>query len=345
MPLDEIVYDTFDGGSVTMADATETQILGLLNAIPPIDEPNYGPGTEAHWLTPDDLVLGFVAADGTAWAHPHRVLNFHEIVNTTLAEQPIVVTYCPLCGSGVVFDRRPDDLRHDGVLTFDNTSALYQNDMVMVDPETSTYWWQVAGAGLVGNLAGARLTILPSTTTTWSSWLELHPATQVLTNDQGFGSTYAFDPFADYGLVVDSGRIAFPIAASALADERLSYGTRVIGAHDGGEPFAVPVLANTPQVVHIPTEPPSVVFLDGRGGGALFEARVLGNPTTFAATDGGYVDGATGSTWDAAARAIDGPAAGTQLTQLPSSTAYWFAWVSTLDGVRSAIYGPDGPID
>jgi hypothetical protein len=87
--LETIVFDTFDGGSVSLAEATDEQVRSLLNVIPPIDNPVYMPGREAAWLTGDDLVLGYIADDGTAWAHPHRVLNFHEIVNTTFAGRSI----------------------------------------------------------------------------------------------------------------------------------------------------------------------------------------------------------------------------------------------------------------
>ncbi len=196
VPLSDIVFDTFDGGSVPLSEASEGQILDLLDAIPPIDEPRYSDGRDAGWLKPDDLVLGYVGVDGSTFAYPHRVLNFHEIVNDEVAGVPILVSYCPLCRSGVVFDRRPDDLRHDGVLTFGNSSALYENDLVLVDRETSTYWWQLAGRGIVGDLSGAELQPLASTTTTWQSWLDLHPDTQVLSNDQGLVATTAATPSA-----------------------------------------------------------------------------------------------------------------------------------------------------
>lgn len=337
--LEDIVFDTFDGGSVTLADATATQIEGLLNAIPPLDDPVYTSIADAAWLTDDDLVLGYVGSDGSAWAHPHRVLNFHEIVNTTVAGEPVAITYCPLCGSGLVFDRRPNDLRHDGLLTFDNSSALYQNDMVMVDAETHTYWWQVSGTGIVGNLTGTQLTLLPSMTTTWAAWRELHPDTQVLGNDQGRGPSYELDPFASYGTQLDAGRASFPTDPAAFADKRLSPSTRIIGFDVDGAPGAVAVLANTPTVVPI-DDTDLVVLLDGQGGGGLYSTRVRGEPTSFIATAAGFVDTRTGSEWNAAGRSIAGPAVNTQLTPAPSSSAYWFAWVSTLDGEPSLLFGP-----
>ncbi len=340
--LEAIVFDTFDGGSVSLADATDEQVRGLLNVIPPIDNPVYMPGSEAAWLTDDDLVLGYIADDGTAWAHPHRVLNFHEIVNTTFGGRSVAVTYCPLCGSGVVFDRQPNDLRHDGILTFDNSSALYENDMVMVDEETHTYWWQVSGTGIVGNLTGTRLTLLPSMTTSWTTWLELHPTTQVLSNDQGGGPRYAYDPFAGYATRIDVGRTTFPTSLEAFADERLRPGTRVIGFELMGQPGAVAVLANEPTVVPVGDAGRAVVFLDGSGGGALFSTSIEDVAALFVVRDGTFIDSVTDSSWDAAGRSISGPAEGERLEALPSRSAYWFAWVSTLDGQTTRLYTPTG---
>ena len=84
-----------------------------------------------------------------------KILNFHEIVNTTLAGQPIAITYCPLCASAVVFDRRVGEQ----TLTFGNTSALYESGMVMVDNETDTYWYHVGGNAILGELTGERLSV------------------------------------------------------------------------------------------------------------------------------------------------------------------------------------------
>jgi len=337
--LAHVVFDTFDGSSIPLSEATEEQVEGLLNAIPPINDPLYQQRSEATWLAADDLVLGFVANDGSSWAYPHRVLNFHEIVNTTFGDQSVAITYCPLCGSGLVFDREPNDLRHDGILTFDNTSALYENDMVMVDQETKTYWWQVSGSGIVGNLTGATLELLPSMTTTWAAWSELHTETMVLSNDQGNGRRYNQDPFATYGSRLDQGQTPFPTSPEAFADDRLRPSTRVIGFVADGGPAAVAVLANQPTPVSVGSD--QVVFLDGRGGGGLYSTVVDGQPSTFTVDDQSFIDSATGSRWNAAGRAIDGPAAGQQLQALPSRTAYWFAWVSTLDGVPSQLFAPD----
>lgn len=120
-----------------------SQIRSLRDRIRPIDEPRYGSPDELPWLEDGDLVVGYVA-DGEAYAYPVKVLNFRELVKDELGGRPVVVTYCPLCGSGVVYDRRAADR----TLLFGNTSALYEADLVMFDHETGSYWFQVAGEAI-----------------------------------------------------------------------------------------------------------------------------------------------------------------------------------------------------
>lgn len=232
---DSIVFDTFDGSSVTLAEIDAARIASLLDAIAPIDAPDYEAAEEADWLAPTDVVLGYVDQSGDAWAFPVRILNFREIVNDQFAGLPVLVSYCPLCGSGVVFDRRPDG----ATLSFSNTSALHENDMVMVDRETGSYWWQVPGRSLGGPLAGEELVVLPSRMATWQAWRDEHPDTAVLARPGG--RAYDRDPFEGYAERVDDGRTPFPVSAEALTDDRLTSGATVVVATVDGETRAWPV--------------------------------------------------------------------------------------------------------
>ena len=71
-------------------------------------------------------------------------------------------------------------------LVFGNTSALFENGLVMYDFRTGSYWLQTAGEAIVGSLTGERLEPLPSVVMPWQSWREMHPQTRVLSQDQGF---------------------------------------------------------------------------------------------------------------------------------------------------------------
>ena len=88
-------------------------------------------------------------------------------------------------------------------LEFSNTSALYESDLVMVDRQTGSYWWQVPGRAIVGTSSGDELVALPSVTTTWRDWLGLHPDTLVLSRDTGSPIDYTRDPFVGYQARID----------------------------------------------------------------------------------------------------------------------------------------------
>ena len=275
--LDEVFFDTFGSGAIALSDATDDDIVGLLDRIPPIDTPEYINPASDPWLQPDDSILGYVDANGQAYAYPHKLLNFHEIVNDNLAGVPVLISYCPLCNSGVVFDRRLDDLRQDGELTFSNTSALFDNDLVMVDRQTTSYWWQVPGRAIVGSLSGAELTVLPSTTTTWAQWQIDQPNTLIITRDLGFQIDYTREVFAGYSERVNQGQTPFPVNPEALADDRLLPATQVIAIEAGGEAAAVPIERLTSDFELEVGGEQFVVVPDGAGGASAFSIGADGS--------------------------------------------------------------------
>ena len=222
--LDDIVFDTFNGGSFTLAEGSVDDVAEFFDRIPPIDTPGYETVAEADWLTGDDVVLGYEDPEGGAWAFPVRILNFHEIVNDELGGQPVLISYCPLCGSGVVYDR----VLEGQELSFSNTSALLDNDMVMVDRETGSYWWQVAGTSVVGELNDSSLVPLASQTTTFAEWTRQFPDTAVLERPSSSGQ-YDSDVFASYGARLDGGgNTPFPLRTNTLDDGRLDPSTQVV---------------------------------------------------------------------------------------------------------------------
>ena len=221
VPLDEIIFDTFDGGSVPLSEADEQTVERLLDAIPPIDDPAFESPGSAGWLDDDDLVIVVDRAD-TSRAYPLLILDLHEIVHDSIGDEAFIVTYCPLCGSALVFDRET----RQGPITFSNTSALYENDMVMVDRETGSYWWQTAGRAIVGPRTGETLTLVSSRVARFDDWREANPGGEVLERPVQ-GRDYGRDRFADYAATLDAGRTPFPVSPEVFADDRLPPSTRV----------------------------------------------------------------------------------------------------------------------
>jgi uncharacterized protein DUF3179 len=331
VPLEQVYFDTFrsTNRAVPLSQASAELIQRLRDAIPPIHKPTYQPAAEATWLHDQDLVIGYAAADG-AWAYPVRILNYHEIVNAVLGGEPVLISYCPLCSSGIVYDRRLDDR----VLTFGNTSALYESDLVMLDYQTGSYWWQVAGQAIVGPLTGQALAVLPSLATTWREWQRLHPSTLVLSQNTGYTRRYDGDPFLGYMEAVDRGGFAFPVSEAAK-DHRLKPAARVLAVRVGDDARAYPLAAlGRTAVMDTLGGRSIVVFIDAAGPtGAAYETTVAGTSLRFEARTGALADTQTGSEWDLAGRAIAGPLKDVQLAAVPARTSWWFAIVAAEPGI------------
>ncbi len=321
VPLGDVYFDTFDGGSVRLSDSTPALRARLLDAIPPIDGPVYESAESADsWLGADDLVLGYVGG-GRAHAFPFRILNFHEIVNDVIGDVPVLVSYCPLCRSAIVYERVVGERE----LSFGNTSALYESDLVMVDRETFSYWWQVAGEAIVGELTRTRLEPLPSTVATWAQWKQSHPGTIVLSRDTGFERPYDRDPFLGYEEIIDEGRFAFPVG-DAARDPRLAASALVVAVEVGSVVRSYPV-ERVAGPVNDTVDGVPVVVLPVTGGAAVFFPVVGGDVLEFVESGGVWSDTSTGSTWDGTGAAVAGPLAGSRLEPAPSRTSFWFAIV------------------
>ena len=115
------------------------------------------PVSEVKNLTDTEPVVGRII-NGKARAYPLRILTWHEIVNDGLGSVPVIVTYCPLCNSAIIFDRRLDGK----VLDFGTTGKLRHSDMVMYDRQTENWWQQFLGQGIVGEMTGKRLKTIPA---------------------------------------------------------------------------------------------------------------------------------------------------------------------------------------
>src|SRR5206468_3246489 len=140
------------------------------DGIPAIDQPRFVKPGEASFLREDDRIVG-VKVDNEKRAYPLRILAWHEIVNDQIGDRAIAVTYCPLTGTGIVFDRRVNGRK----LTFGVSGLLYQSNLLMYDRETESLWPQVAMKAVSGSQVGAELRWLPSEHTTWRAWREAHP--------------------------------------------------------------------------------------------------------------------------------------------------------------------------
>ena len=303
------------------------------DGIPPIDNPLFDDlATADLWLQPSSPVIA-IEVDGIARAYPLAILTRHEIANDVIGDIPVAVTFCPLCNSAIVFDRRVgDDTLRLGV-----SGLLRNSDLIMWDDVTQSLWQQLTGEGIVGTYTGTLLDIVPSQLVGYAAFKAQYPQGEVLSTQ---GRFYGSNPYVNY----DSSPRPFLFMGSP--DGRLMATERVLGAAIGAISAAYPFAALADEIVINDSiaerdvvaiwQPGALSALDAAsidqsrdvGMAALFDRQVDGVALTFQVADGSIVDAETGSVWNIFGSATSGELAGTQLKPINAFPHFWFAWAA-----------------
>lgn len=283
----------------------------LRDGIQPIYDPRLTTPDNSR-LKPHEMVLA-VEINGDARAYPIEPLVSYEIVNDVVGGVPVAITWCPLCYSGLVYERVWDGQ----TLTLGVQGALYKGAQTWWDHETGSIWSQVFGEALDGPLDGARLRPIVASLTPWGSWLDQHPTTLVL--KQRLPMSAPNSAFHLQGLPKDIWVIGVDIdgvGAGFYFDETARLGVQQA------------VVGDTPVVAF--AEPESRIV-------RTYEAQVNGRRLTFDVVGNELTDHETSTRWDAlSGEAVSGPLAGTRLTPVP----YFSIW----DWALRLHYGRETPI-
>lgn len=173
------------------------------DGIPAIDHPHFVSAAQADFLADDDRVLG-IDRNGIRKAYAVRILNYHEIVNDRYGHDAVLVSYCPLCGTGMAFLAPVDGPAR----SFGVSGLLYNSDVLLYDRETDSLWSQLMKQAISGPLRGQRLQQIAMAHTSWRDWRSRHPDTLVLSTDTGSRRDYTRSPYAGYE---DSPELYFPV--------------------------------------------------------------------------------------------------------------------------------------
>ncbi|PCI40370.1 MAG: hypothetical protein COB53_01195 [Elusimicrobia bacterium] len=187
-------------------------------------------------LDGEERVLGLRIA-GEVRAYPIRILNHHEVVNDRVGGKPVVITYCPLCLSGIAFERTVSSQ----TFVFDVSGLLYNSDLVLFDRATSTLWSQILGEAIVGPLTGTKLVRVPLRYSKWRDWKKAHPETRVLSFESGGDRNYYRVPYKSYHATQ---KLRFPVKHR---DRRLPNKQVVFGISLNGKTKAYPLSALSDQ--------------------------------------------------------------------------------------------------
>lgn len=295
--------------------------------IPALTDPTMvSPGDPSlRYLDEGSRVLG-VVIDGQPRAYPHNVLWWHEIVNDEVGSFSFAITFCPLTGSGLVFDRSTMGEPDLGV-----SGLLFANNLIMFDRRSGDLFGpQMSVVGRCGDFRSVEPVLIPVMETSWARWRELHPHTVVVSGETGYQRDYRVYPYGDYD-AKENPEIFFPMEIDGSRPPK----ERVLGVRTGeetgvGYPFdELAALGERGALNDTVEGAPVVVFYEDRGGGTAvaYDPRVAGDVLTFEADTAGFRDLETGTRWDLAGRAVEGPLGGSSLAGIGSAyVSFWFAW-------------------
>ncbi len=318
IPIDEV----FDGGPGK-------------DGIPALAEPGFIAAGEADYVGENDLVIGYVAGN-EARAYPHHILDWHEIINDKVSGVNIAITYCPLTGTGIGWNREINGK----VTTFGVSGLLYNSNLIPYDRESGSNWSQIRLDCVNGNLIGTEIETFPLVETTWKTWKQMYPNTKVVSSNTGHNRSYGRYPYGGYRTTNDF--LIFPVANE---DDRLPNKDRVHGVVLSGSTRVYPMTRFGEEVTVINdnlkgrnivvvghgTDNFVVSFLNDAGDGIPISFTPVQDKYPIVMSDD------AGTMWDVFGKAVSGPGEGARLTHARSFMGYWFSFAAFYPEVT--IYG------
>ncbi len=288
------------------------------DGIPSVDNPQFESATENTYLDDENLVVGMVR-DGVAKAYAHRILDWHEIVNDQVGNQYIALTYCPLTGTAVAWNREVDS----AITTFGVSGKLYNTNLMPYDRATDSYWSQMRLDCVNGDLINTRIETFPVIETTWATWKKMYPNSLVMTRETGFNRNYNNYPYGDYR--TNHNNLIFPVSNN---DTRLPAKERVLGVLTDSKNKVYPIASFGDGQVIIDNFPNKEIIVIGsntenfliayRNEGLENLNYVSGQGVVVAEDDNGNKISISGEI-------VEGPLAGTQLEPVESILGYYFS--------------------
>lgn len=276
--------------------------------------------TDSEFLEDSDLVIGFKNGDEII-AYPHTILDWHEIINDNVGDVSVAVTYCPLTGTGIGWNR----IMNETETSFGVSGLLYNTNLIPYDRATDSNWSQILNESVNGELIGEKIDLITLFETNWGTWKKLFPNSKIVNEDTGFSRSYGNSPYGNYN--EDNNRFLFPVS---IKDSRLPSKERVHTIIDGD-------LAKTYRFTDFVRDHIIVdVFEDQHyliiGNDDFIVSFLLDdeemNSLTFTYNDNEtevLFNDSNGNEWNVFGEAVSGPRKGQFLEQSSSFMAYWFS--------------------
>jgi hypothetical protein len=226
----------------------------------------------------------------------------------------------------------------NGLLLTFHLAGINNQNFLMRDEETGSYWQQISGRAISGPLAGTALTLVPSDELSFALWKSERPAGRVLKDVPGEADNYAPK---DWDVKLQQ---SFP---TVLNFPEHGLGNREIML--GIEAFGAARAYRYDQVIReklvrdfIGSEP--VILLTGSDGQSVraFREKIpsIGDTAFYRDPDATMIDSSTGSRWNFQGCAVDGKAKGTCLERVAIIKDFWFDWRNYHPA--TSVYRPHG---
>ena len=316
------------------------------DGIPALNNPKFISVTDAKtWLKAKEPVISLVI-DGKARAYPLQILIWHEIINDEFKGIPVAVTFCPLCYSAIAFDRRLDGKTY----SFGVSGMLRHSDMVMFDRETESWWQQITGEAIVGDMLGKKLKQLPAQIVGFEQFAKAFPKGMVVSKDTGHVRNYGRNPYVGYDEIGKT-----PFLFRGKTDGRIRPMEKIVVVEIDGQSTVYPhTTTRKMRVINDEIGSQRVVIFHSDGANSALDAgqisdskdigatgvfvpEIDGKKLNFSFTNGVFIDDETKSKWNVFGRAIAGKLKGKQLEPIQHGDYFAFAWLTFRP--KSVIYG------
>lgn len=332
-------FDRFLGNGRAATDRLSVRLEEIVwggawaDAIPSLDRPAMIEADAADYLLDDDLVFG-VAINGDYRAYPLRILGWHEMMNDVVGGVPVALAYCPLCGSGILYETALEGA--ETPLVFGSSGLLYRSNKLMFDRQTESLWHHLTGRPVSGPMREKNVALKrrPMIIARWDAWKARHPDTRVLALDTGYARNYA--PGFVYHDYFASPDLLYPARTEARdKGVGLAPKTHIFGLHTVGRAKAWPLEAfRGGRLINDRLGDRTIVLIGDASGRTVraYDRRDL----RFEPTADPAKLASAGEIWTLTEAALVGPD-GRRLPRLPGRITYWFAWDNHL-GFSSDVY-------
>ncbi len=301
------------------------------DGIPALVNPNFVEVQNVDFLRDEDLVIGFKNGSDIR-AYPHIILDWHEIINDNIGDISLAVTYCPLTGTGIGWNR----ILNGNETTFGVSGLLYNTNLIPFDRATSSNWSQILNESVNGELIGNKIDLIMLFETDWKTWKTIYPTTKVVSTITGFSRTYGISPYGDYN--TNDNRFLFPVPK----DARLPSKERVHAIVDGGDAKAYRFsnFTSNNNIIRDAYKGKNYLIVGNANFITSFELTGELSMLNFEYAHNGsseiLVSDNEGNEWNVFGEAISGPKKGQFLGNSASFMGFWFSIPAFYD---TEIYG------